>query len=57
MEYPEHFFTIMVNRLEALIDTINYRAKNKEEVFKKMLADGHVDFYYKEIEYIKTRYF
>lgn len=57
MEYPEQFFTIMVKRLEALIDTINYRAKNKEEVFTKMLADGHVDFYNKEIAYIKTRYF
>lgn len=55
MEYPEQFFAIMVNRLEALIDTINYKAK-KEKVFKKMLADGHVDFYNKEIEYIKTRY-
>lgn len=56
MEYPEQFFTIMVNTLEALIGTINNRAKNKEEAFKKMLTDGHVDFYNKEIKYIKTRY-
>lgn len=58
MEYPEQFFVIMVNRLEALIDTIYYRAENKEEeVFKKMLVEGHVDFYIQEIEYIKNRYF
>jgi len=56
MECPKQFFDIMIHRLEALIDTIYNRANNDDAIFKKMIIEGHVDFYLKEIQYIKNRY-
>lgn len=56
MQMPTEFFQILVNRLQALIDTIHTMAENGNEAFLKMIEDGHADFYRKEIACVQKRF-
>ena len=53
MECPDDLFEQMVARLQALADLIYNEANNGNEVFMKMLDDGHRTLYLDEIKFIK----
>lgn len=53
MEWPYDLFEQMITRLQALADLIYDEAKNGNGSFKKMLEEGHRDWYLEDIEFIR----
>jgi len=51
---PDDLIDQVVFRLKALCNTIDTKAKGGDKSFEKMICEGHLLHYQKEIEFIKT---
>jgi len=52
----EQILTDVIKRLEYLIDFMRAEASGGDETFKKHIEQGHLDLYYRDIEYIKSNW-
>lgn len=52
-EIPENLIEMIILRLEGLCATIERKAGEGDAAFRKMLVEGHVAHYQKEIQFIK----
>ncbi|UUZ90449.1 aminoglycoside phosphotransferase family protein [Paenibacillus sp. P25] len=54
MQRPVDWLDHLIRRLEDLCDTMIKRAASGEVAFQKMISDGHLAHYRKEIEFIRS---
>lgn len=52
-EFNGDYLAMVLLRLEGLCTTIKRKANEGDAAFQKMIADGHVEHYEKEIEFIR----
>lgn len=55
-EMEEGAFEMVLLRLEGLCETIARKAEEGDQAFQKMLAEGHVEHYQKEIGFIRENW-